>query len=70
VPERTAELVRVLRGLQRRVVIVTNELGMGLVPMDAAARRFRDLAGAVNQQVALAADEVHLVVSGVAMRLK
>src|SRR5574341_984482 len=69
-PERTAELLRVLRRMKGRVVIVTNELGMGLVPMDAAARRFRDLAGAVNQQVAVAADEVYWVVSGLATRLK
>ena len=53
-----------------RVVIVSNELGMGLVPVGRAVRKFRDLAGKVNQQVAAEADEVYLVVSGQPLRLK
>jgi adenosylcobinamide kinase/adenosylcobinamide-phosphate guanylyltransferase len=52
------------------VVVVSNELGGGLVPLDAGARRFRDLAGQVNQQLAKDADEVYLVVTGVPIRLK
>ena len=66
----TGELLQAMRRTNGRIVIVTNELGMGLVPMDAAARGFRDLAGSVNQQVAQEADEVHLVVSGLAVRIK
>jgi adenosylcobinamide kinase/adenosylcobinamide-phosphate guanylyltransferase len=50
--------------------MVSNELGLGIVPGDADTRRFRMLAGEVNQQVAEEADEVHLVVSGLALRLK
>jgi len=50
--------------------LVSNELGSGVVPENALARRFRDLAGAVNQQLAAAADEAWLVVSGLPVRLK
>jgi len=46
------------------VIAVTNEVGLGIVPENAVARRFRDLAGRCNQLVAAAADEVILLVSG------
>lgn len=51
-------------------VAVTNEVGLGIVPDNPLARRFRDLAGRVNQTVAAAADEVHFLVSGISMRIK
>ena len=46
------------------VVLVTNEVGMGIVPANALARRFRDEAGRMNQSVATVAQEVILMVSG------
>ena len=52
------------------VVIVSDELGIGLAPMHAGARAFRDLAGLAHQRVAALADEVELVVAGLPMRLK
>lgn len=52
------------------LVIVSNELGMGLVPPYALGRHFRDIAGKMNQIVAERADEAYLVVSGLPMRLK
>jgi adenosylcobinamide kinase/adenosylcobinamide-phosphate guanylyltransferase len=52
------------------LVIVTNELGMGIVPDNALARRFRDLAGWLNQDVAALADDVLLAVSGIPVTLK
>jgi adenosylcobinamide kinase/adenosylcobinamide-phosphate guanylyltransferase len=52
------------------VVIVSNELGLGLVPADAQSRRFRDLAGKVNRLVAQEADEAYFVVSGLPLSLK
>jgi adenosylcobinamide kinase/adenosylcobinamide-phosphate guanylyltransferase len=64
------DLLQAARGVSGRVVMVSNELGLGIVPGDADTRRFRMLAGEVNQQVAEEADEVHLVVSGLALRLK
>jgi adenosylcobinamide kinase/adenosylcobinamide-phosphate guanylyltransferase len=52
------------------VFLVTNEVGMGIVPENALARRFRDLAGRCNQVVAAGADDVILLVSGLPLHLK
>lgn len=54
----------------RTVVAVTDEVGSGVVPETAAGRRFRDALGLVNQRLAAAADEVHLVVAGIPLRLR
>lgn len=54
----------------RCVVFVTNEVGMGIVPENALARAYRDLAGIVNQRVAAAADRVFLTISGLAVDIK
>jgi adenosylcobinamide kinase/adenosylcobinamide-phosphate guanylyltransferase len=62
--------LKTVKRLKARVVLVANELGMGLVPVEAASRRFRDLAGTINRLVAGEADEVHLVVSGLSVQLK
>ncbi len=64
------ELLRVIRATRARVIVVTNELGLGLVPVSASARAFRDLAGRTNQQIADEADEVYFVVSGQRLRIK
>jgi adenosylcobinamide kinase/adenosylcobinamide-phosphate guanylyltransferase len=50
--------------------IVSNEVGMGIVPDNALSRRFRDLAGRLNQEVATIADEVYLVTAGIPLRIK
>jgi adenosylcobinamide kinase/adenosylcobinamide-phosphate guanylyltransferase len=52
------------------VYVVTNEVGLGIVPDNALARQFRDIAGRVNQRLAAAADQVYLVVSGLPLCLK
>ena len=52
------------------VVLVTNELGQGIVPENALARRFRDAHGLMNQSVAAVACEVWMAVSGLPLRLK
>jgi adenosylcobinamide kinase/adenosylcobinamide-phosphate guanylyltransferase len=52
------------------VIIVTNEVGSGIVPDNAISRRFRDCAGRANQVIARAADEVYFMVSGIPMRIK
>ncbi|HDR27712.1 MAG TPA: bifunctional adenosylcobinamide kinase/adenosylcobinamide-phosphate guanylyltransferase [Rhodovulum sp.] len=52
------------------VILVSNVVGMGIVPENALVRAFRDAQGWLNQRVALMADEVELVVSGLPMRLK
>jgi adenosylcobinamide kinase/adenosylcobinamide-phosphate guanylyltransferase len=52
------------------VVFVANEVGLGIVPDNALARRFRDEAGRANQAIAQAADEVVFIAAGVPMVLK
>jgi len=56
--------------LAEPVYLVSNELGGGIVPENPMARKFRDLAGIVNQRLAAAADEAWLVVSGLPIKLK
>jgi adenosylcobinamide kinase/adenosylcobinamide-phosphate guanylyltransferase len=68
--EEVRTILRTIRRTHARVVVVSNELGMGLVPVDAVSRRFRELAGAVNRLVSQEADEAYLVVSGLPLRLK
>ena len=53
-----------LRAYEGRIVVVTNEVGLGVVPEHRSGRVFRDLLGTCNQRVAGAVDEVHLVVAG------
>lgn len=52
------------------VILVANEVGLGIVPDNALARRFRDATGRMNQAIAAAADEVQFVAAGLPLRLK
>jgi len=52
------------------VVAVSNDVGRGIMPVNAMARRFADTSGLMNQRMAAAADEVFLMTSGLATRLK
>ena len=63
-------LSETLKTVQADVVLVTNEVGWGIVPDNALARRFRDVAGLINQSVAAGADRVDLVVAGLPLHLK
>jgi len=66
---RVTGLVAGLRAATEPVVVVTNEVGLGVVPEHRAGRLFRDLLGTANQRLASACDEVHLVVSGRVLRI-
>lgn len=66
---RADELADAVRACLHDVVLVTNEVGLGVVPEHRSGRLFRDLLGTVNQRVAAACDEVHLVVAGRVLRL-
>ena len=56
--------------LKTPLIIVSNEVGMGIVPENALARAFRDLAGEANEILARAADEVYVMFSGLPLKLK
>ncbi len=67
------ETLRLVDALQRcpvPVIMVSNEVGYGIVPDNALARAFRDAQGRLNQAVAAAVGSVELVVAGLSMRLK
>ena len=63
-------LERVMAARNAPVVLVSNEVGSGIVPNNAQARRFRDLQGRLNQRIAARADRVVLVVAGLPMFVK
>ncbi len=65
-----AALLAALAATRAPVVLVTNEIGLGLVPMDGAARAFRDRHGRLNQRVAALADDVWMAVCGLPLCLK
>lgn len=70
VTDATERLLTSLRDATGTVLLVSNEVGMGIVPENALARRFRDDAGRLNQRVASVADEVVLIAAGLALRMK
>ncbi|MDD2365692.1 MAG: bifunctional adenosylcobinamide kinase/adenosylcobinamide-phosphate guanylyltransferase [Desulfuromonadaceae bacterium] len=70
VEEQVQRLKATLQWMATPVLLVSNEVGMGIVPENKLARLFRDIAGMTNQTMAKAADEVHMVISGISLRLK
>ena len=68
--EKIETLAEASRRFAGTVIIVSNEVGMGIVPENALARKFRDLAGRANQIVAGAADEVYVCFSGISIKIK
>lgn len=59
-----------LKKIKAKSIIVSNEIGLGIVPDNPLARRFRDLMGRVNQMTSKVADEVYLMVAGLSVLLK
>lgn len=70
VEEETAQLLNAARAAPGRIVMVSNEIGLGLVPMEPLSRQFRDAQGRLNQRVAAAADHVAFIAAGLPLRLK
>ena len=65
-----AALVGVMRSSAASFLIVSNEVGSGLVPENRLGRLYRDLLGRANQSLAEAVDEVYLMVAGLPVRVK
>jgi len=70
IPAATDSLCAAVAAAQGHIILVTNEVGMGIVPDNALARQFRDAAGRVNQAVAAAAQSVRFVTAGLCLNIK
>ncbi len=67
---RRQALLAAVRKMRRNLILVSNEVGLGIVPEHELGRTFRDLAGWLNQDLAAAADTVVLVTAGLPLALK
>jgi adenosylcobinamide kinase/adenosylcobinamide-phosphate guanylyltransferase len=65
-----AKLCAVLAGCPNEVILVSNEVGLSIVPENAMARRFRDEQGFANQRLAEVAGSVYFVAAGLPLKLK
>ena len=68
--ERTAAFIASAATLEKTVIVVSNEVGLGIVPDNALSRSYRDALGRVNQTFAAASSEAYLLVSGLELQLK
>jgi adenosylcobinamide kinase/adenosylcobinamide-phosphate guanylyltransferase len=68
--EAAEALARAIAEARGPLILVANEVGLGIVPDNALARRFRDVAGTINQRAAGAAGEVVMTVAGIAVPIK
>jgi adenosylcobinamide kinase/adenosylcobinamide-phosphate guanylyltransferase len=66
----TARLLDYLSVCSSRVVLVSNEVGLGIVPENRMAREFRDHAGRLHQKIAALADEVFFIAAGLPLKMK
>lgn len=64
------KLINKIRRENKNLILVTNELGMSIVPENKLARIYRDIQGRINQKVAKESDQVYLVVCGLPVRVK
>lgn len=70
IKKKTREIVKFISGTPYTTIIVSNEVGSGIVPENKVARQFRDLVGVANQMIAQCADEVYFMVSGIPIKIK
>ncbi len=67
---RLEDLVKAITDFGGMCIVVSNEVGLGIVPDNPLARKFRDLAGMLNQKVAQTADEVYFTAAGIPVKIK
>lgn len=70
ISEKIKAMLAILRKKKAKIIMVSNEVGLGLVPANKLGRDFRDIAGKVNQIVAKQANEVFFTISGIPMKIK
>ena len=68
--DETEKLIKTIKQSPASFILVSNEVGMGIVPADPLSRRYRDLLGTMNQKIAEALDTVIFMVSGIPIFLK
>jgi adenosylcobinamide kinase/adenosylcobinamide-phosphate guanylyltransferase len=68
--EEINEAIQISKRKTKKTIFVTNELGTGIVPLNKASRKFRDIHGKINQMIAREADEVYMAVAGLPFKLK
>jgi adenosylcobinamide kinase/adenosylcobinamide-phosphate guanylyltransferase len=64
------KLIGALGRIRGDAILVSNEVGLGIVPANALARDFRDIGGRINQIVARSADEVYFMIAGIPVKIK
>lgn len=70
IKKKTKEIVKIISGMSHTIIIVSNEVGSGIVPENKLARQFRDLVGIANQIMSRGADEVYFMVAGIPIKIK
>ena len=70
IKDKINEILKALKKSKSDAIIVSNEVGSGIIPQNKLARDFLDIAGRINQMTAKASDEVYFLVSGIPWRLK
>lgn len=70
IKDQVSKLLKEVRTTNLYFVVVTNELGMGVVPGNKLSRVYADIVGRINQQISAESDEVYFVVSGIPMKIK
>ncbi|WGS65774.1 bifunctional adenosylcobinamide kinase/adenosylcobinamide-phosphate guanylyltransferase [Marinitoga aeolica] len=64
------KIIEIMKKYNKNLIIVTNEVGMGIVPSYKLGNIFRDIAGRINQYLAKEADEVYITIAGIPLKLK
>ena len=70
IEKRTKKIIKTIQGAQGTTIVVSNDVGSGIVPENALARRFRDVLGFSNQMMAKNADEVIFMQAGIPIKIK